>query len=501
MSSSKLLTIEIGERNIRVCEVGYGRPVVYRAVSFATPEATMYDGYIVAIDKLAEYLKLKLKEAGIFRKDVIFSISSSRILSKETEIPYVKDKLVRKVALARADEYFPTKLEDYVISTLLLTKSKKANKMRVNLFAAPRDLIAGYFHLASKLGIRVESVDYVGNAIHQWLNRKLKKETALVVNIGYYISIASIMDEGRMRMQRNIATGIDRFVQIKEALAMGENIDEILAESELELLTESMLGMLEHYNTHQMGKPISKVYVVGEGAYLDSLSERFETVLEIPTVLMKQAFGAMLGRSRTNMSKGNVESFYIACMGAGISPAGMVFDEVRIAEERREEIRRLREKITKLIVLFLFVLVLCRINFIEARNQNLRLKAEINNKKYALEMHDNYNKNKQEYEYLAKLDTATEINNDRLLILLMELESKLPQGTNISSFIYDNQGISLTVNAIDKKNAAKFIMQMRDLEYLENIEVSEIKYNAERKNYTMKMSCKYKEQKEQELNE
>lgn len=582
MGSKKILTIEIGEKNIRVCEVGYGRPVVYRTVSFLTPEGTTHDGYIVSVDKLADYIKRKLKAARLIRKEAVFTISSSRIMSRETEIPYVKENLVRRVALARADECFPMNLEDYIISSLLLTKDKKQNKMRVNLFASPRDLITGYFNLASKIGIKVESIDYVGNAIHQWLNRRLKKETALVVDVGYSISIASVMEEGRMRLQRNISTGVDRFLIseeenkensqlgdedyvspfaslvpqeeeipswavkpwelneedttsevyeayeeiIEEAKLRGEDISEILPvpkvdednlnssdelaedigenpidseeiadakleETEIELLKTSLLSLIEYYNNHKMGKPITTVYITGEGSYILNLESILQESLGIPTVLMRQAFCTMLGRTKPSVHRGNVESFYISCMGAGLSPVGMVPYEIMEEKERKEDTRRYRKILTGVLIFCLLVFALCRINYVEARRQNNLIKSEIQGRLYAAEIHDKYIKNRSKYDYLIEIDRATRRHNENLLQLFTALEESIPKGAQINTMASDNEVLSLNVLAVDKKTAAKFIMQIRKLQYVSDIEVSEITYDETSGLYSLDMNCKY----------
>lgn len=107
MKVSKVVSIEIGNIVTRICETDYKKknPKVYKCATIPTPENSVEDGYVRDKDKLVRVLKDKLSDMGIKNKNVIFTIDSNKILSREVTIPLVAENKMLEVVTAQANDY------------------------------------------------------------------------------------------------------------------------------------------------------------------------------------------------------------------------------------------------------------------------------------------------------------------------------------------------------------------------------------------------------------
>ena len=87
--SGKVVAISIGESNINLCEVAFKGDVlkVYKSVELKTPEFSYEDGIIKDYAALVKALNEAFREYDIRTRRVVFSVASSKILSKEVVIP------------------------------------------------------------------------------------------------------------------------------------------------------------------------------------------------------------------------------------------------------------------------------------------------------------------------------------------------------------------------------------------------------------------------------
>lgn len=89
---AKVLSIEISNSLIRICEMDYKKknPRVYRQAMVPTPPGAISDGYLNGIDELRTAIKRALNDNQMKTKDVIFTIASSKIVNREVMLPAVK---------------------------------------------------------------------------------------------------------------------------------------------------------------------------------------------------------------------------------------------------------------------------------------------------------------------------------------------------------------------------------------------------------------------------
>ena len=92
---AKVLSIRIGTKHVKICELQYGsgnRVFVNRILKAKIPEGAVSDGFIIDFFTAENFLRSIIDENKMTATDVIFSISSSKIATKEIESPIISEK-------------------------------------------------------------------------------------------------------------------------------------------------------------------------------------------------------------------------------------------------------------------------------------------------------------------------------------------------------------------------------------------------------------------------
>lgn len=537
MVSKRILTIEIGHLNTRICEMNYrkqNRPVIYRAVSIKTPDNCINDGYIRNTGELGEYLNRKLKVAGIKQSDVVFTIASNKIMSREIEIPAVKDSFISRMVSAQADEYLPIDTTDYIISHTVMEKDKLNNKIKLMIFAAPKDLVDDYYQLAESIGVKIESIDYVGNSSYQWLKRVVKDEAGLVVNIDSVTTLATILDNGKLMLQRNIITGTELLLHkdnfddnfssqsMEEGYRLYSDLQEEkdeyvspygntvneqstksipadaekevshnqqeISHNEIEMLIGSLSRIIEYHTNSKRGNRVSKIYITGDGAFLQGIDELIEKALGISTESVKSLPGAFFKGNAKEQSLDNQASCYIACAGAALAPIDLIPYELADYEQKKYDMRTYFVMLGLVAAACIFVITVCQLHYMSVKNESTQIQREINQEQYITEVYQGYLMAEEEYKYIQALDNSTKRNNENLNDLFNQLEDKLPRDAEITSMTSAGDDFSMSFKVTSKSVAAKVLMQLKQIDYVENVSISEVTDDG---TVNFQVTCKY----------
>lgn len=92
----RVVSIEAGVWWTKVALADYRKknPPVHKAFAFRTPEHAVEDGYIRDKEAFASALKAELSRHDIHEKEVVFTLSSSKVVTREVMIPFVKDNKI-----------------------------------------------------------------------------------------------------------------------------------------------------------------------------------------------------------------------------------------------------------------------------------------------------------------------------------------------------------------------------------------------------------------------
>jgi len=221
-----VVSIEIGESKTKaaVLSMGKKKQHIKKAVVFDTPKNAMEDGYIRDHSMFAEQLLLKLREAGIKAKDLVFAISSNKVISREVSVSAVKEKMLKSIVMSEVDEYFPMDLSEHIISYSVIGHDAENGQYRLMVYAAPEALVYGYYNMAKEMRCNMVAMDFTGNSVFQWMKRSSLEEVSLIMEVNESSSVITILNKDEMGVQRTINYGA---ITLAEALAESGSYDGI----------------------------------------------------------------------------------------------------------------------------------------------------------------------------------------------------------------------------------------------------------------------------------
>lgn len=522
--ANKIISIEIGLKTIKLCEISYKKkkPFIYNCITLETPEDTFEDGYIRDKNKLTDFLKEKIKEEKIKGEKVIFTITSSRIANREITIPMVRDNQIQSVIETNATEYFPVEVSEYIFAYNILERiiNKKEKKLRLSVYAAPNNLINNYYSVANLLGYEVEAIDYSGNSIVEILKKQIKTEANLMIQINEHTTLLSILDGNVLKLQRTIPYGTSSVVEAvlnnemyqvkdeKEALQLlcsneiiNKKIDSPNEEvaltyadieeesfvyskkkreaeditSSLSYLINNITRVLNYYLSKNKDKSINKIYIFGQGARILGIEELLKNETGIPTkklgALTSVAFDKKIDISQSE------ESEYIACIGATIHPLRFTPKEYYLLLQRKQFLHY--GKI--LIGIVVFSTLLVSYSFIQYKleqKDNEILKEKVENLSDIHIIYDAHALAQKEYSQMKQIYDSTFSPNEKLEYLLLTFEEILPAKATVQTLDFAETDFTLGFKVDSKDTAAKVLQQLKSVPEITDIStegITEIK--------------------------
>ena len=536
---AKVLSIEVGYSLTKVCEVDFKtkNPKVYSSFTIQTPENIMEDGLIRVPDSLAESLRQELDKNGIKTKQVVYTIASSKIASREAMLPFVKENKLEEVVCASAGDYFPVDLTNFKITyqiTDIVTTTDNVKQYKLMLFVAPNELLESYYALSEKAGLSVVALDYSGNSLCAAVKDVLTTGTQMVIKVDENSSILTVFSDGIMRLQRTVPYGGDTAVEAvmeaggdsgkigyKEALellrsrtCLNPTLKEVMnvevadtAEDKVKvfrshvtesvsMLVNGILRVVDYYNSRNSDKPLEQVYLTGYAEYFNGLAE-----------LMSNEIGLSINKlselqELTFMQGLNNGGEYISCIGAAIAPMDFIPDvhndkkKKALAKKKDTGDSKVSGESYRLVILVsagcaiiaIVLAVISIIPYMDAKRQNEQLHAQ-EEKLAPIEI------TYAEYTNLAALNTdiqimyaATERPNDRLVEFLEELQLKLPYGTNVLSFSSGDWDVTMTMNVESMEAAALTVLELRNFNSIETANIASVTQELDEESGAIKVT-------------
>lgn len=537
----RVLSIDIGVMTTKISELDYQKkhPKIYRSIMFDTPENTFDNGYIKNREAIADVYKEKLEEAGFKIKDVIFTISSNQILSREVVIPLVKDKQIKAVVEAEAGEYFPRDISDHVVTYTVLEKKPEEKKILILAFAAPSNLVKSYYGLADLLGLNIVAVDYAGNSSYQWLKRTATQDTDFVLQINEENSIITIMNDGVMVLQRTINYGTNT---VAEAVIESQmfQVDDLTAATELlqqdellnpkfmmnidtgadsqnpgdtyqmrllakQMITESVQLFISNLtriidyqvtrsNQTNYSSSIKDITITGGGSLIKGIDMLISNELAIP-VKKRPDLITVTTEGHQHVQQSKLCEF-ITCFGAAVAPLNFVPNDLEVKEQAKDFV--------KLYLMLFLGAVLATVALVASGFINYQLKVaeqdqlneDISSIQYIEQKRDEYMKIKAAYDSLVAMEITTHNNNDKMNDLLKELETNLPTGTIVRSFVSDGANLTMSVTVASKEIAGQLLLQLEKVPMLDMITTSgiseEMNEETGEASVSFTVTCNYK---------
>lgn len=338
--AKKVISIETGIQWTKVALVDYRKknPPVHEAFAFRTPEHAVEDGYIRDKDSLARALKEELARRQILEKDVVFTLSSSKVVTREVVIPYVKDNKIKGIIDAQSRDYFPMDISGYTISysKMDVVEDDGKKQLKLLLVAIPDNLLGNYVSFAQLAGLKAETFDYIGNGCIQLMCDSFV-DNAMIIQLEEQATVISILENKKLAFQRvtpygygatisavvdHPILGIDDEEKAFDFLlehnvifnkpSMPDNgdpaqqaINQAQADEAYEDLAESLRyhlrianTALDYYQNQVKKEFVGNVYLVGDGSRFAGIHKLFAQ--ELPLPLQKIDFAKIIDLRNQN---------------------------------------------------------------------------------------------------------------------------------------------------------------------------------------------------------
>lgn len=212
--AGKVISIEIGYSLTRICETDYKSKThkVYKSFTVPTPDGVLNDGALMISQEYVDMLKKALTENKVKTRQVMFTITSAKIASREVVIPFVKENRIGDVVNANASDYFPVDLSQYQLAYSILGvigETKGTQQYKLLVMAAPTALLSGYYDLAKALKLELAAIDYAGNSIYQVVREECAQGNNLIVKIDERSTLVMVVQNGVLSFTRNVSYGVD----------------------------------------------------------------------------------------------------------------------------------------------------------------------------------------------------------------------------------------------------------------------------------------------------
>lgn len=525
---AKVLSIEIGYSLIKIIETDFKakNPKVYRCVNIQTPDGILADGELGVTDDLVMLIRDALMANRMKTKQAVFTVTSSKIASREVIIPNVKDNKVSVVVRANAADYFPVDISQYEIaySPIGMIGDDKTNMQRkIMVFAAPRTLLEGYYSLAEKCGLSVAAMDFSGNSILQVVKNECREGVQMVIKVDERSSIITVLENGQLALQRSIPYGVDESIDAlvqsraygdmdyKQALELlrrktcvnrtlhahmdiveadagneEEQLDEgeqyVVARQQTTEALEPLMGgiarVVDFYHSRNAGKQIERTYLTGLGGDFSGLSRLLTNELGFHIVVLQKAVGFNVAKSFRGASFGE----YIACLGAAVAPLGFMPTADK-AKEGKGSFELTPIMSVSLLILCLVIsiawFVAAYMPYKQALVDNEYYRGQVTELSVYVPDYLEYTATKQAYDYLLGAYGQTQLETRYVVDFIEEMEQKMPHSFYISNLNVNAAGFTMNVTVATKEEAAECIEQLRTFATIASLSINGIYDNRE----------------------
>lgn len=490
--ASKTLTLEISNELIKLCEVshtGMKNIAVHKAVTIPTPEGSVEDGFLKNVSDIAEAIKLALKDNLIMTKDVVMTILSTKIASKEAVLPNVKPNRINDLVKANAAEYFPVNnIEDYSLTHTVLETivNDKEKNLRILAMAAPLNIVTPYYELAKQAGLNVVAVDYLGNSTLQMLKLQIDEAPSMVIQIGNDSTIINVMKNRVLQFQRTVPYGrsavVNAIMDTKkvsyqvavELLSRGSIVHETFDGEEitesLRYLVNSISRIVDYYIARNQDSPIEKAYIMGDGASVIGIEKLLTNELNIDftkiTDLKAVEPDKFFRISRNELLQ------YMSTMGACLAPVNFAQASATKSKESKNV------NVTKYLIIALVVSVLASlvlvavptIRYVKLSVDKKNYEEKVKNLEGARKTYNDYVVSREKRDNLQDFYVNNSSNNnDYLYEFMKDLEEVLPSDLLLTTISSKNGSVSMTGYCRDKATLARTLMQLKELPYVSNV--------------------------------
>lgn len=492
--ASKVLTITIGNDYTKISEVLYSSHKlvhVYFSKSIPTPQDCVEDGQIRDVPAVANAIKETIYNEGILTKDVIFSIQSNKIVSKEILIPHMKDNLIMGYINTNATEYFPVNIDEYVFtySTLETVLDEDEKKIRMMVMAAPVGIVERYYDIAELLELNVKAVDYVGNSTLQLVKMQVDEAPTLIIQMGDDNTVISILEDKVLQMMRavpygrsTVANALMEKKEISYAEAMEKlSTERVLKESftdndyvtdSLKYLASNISRVMDYYTSKNPSTTIEKAILITEGKPIRAIETLFSYELGMKVNKLEE-LNRVIADPSLNMSLTEL-TVYLSNVGCILNPVNFVPRSALIKAKKGSDSRSTIFVLAGAFVIALAVVLVPLIQYLSKNSESKKLKSDIKRIEDITVVVDKYHTAKDKYDDVNAFMLYASDPDDDMLKFINFLEEEMPSDISITNLSIASGEVTMVCKGSSKETVAAFIVTLKNQSNISGVECNTI---------------------------
>lgn len=492
--ASKVLSVTVGNDYTKISELMFSSHKivnVYFSTTIPTPKDCVDDGQIRDVKALADAIKGVIYDAGILTKDVIFTIQSNKVISKEVVAPFMKEARIMDYINTNATEYFPVNIDEYVFTYNILENilDGSEKKYRMMVMAAPVGMVEKYYDVATQLELKILSVDYVGNSTLQLIKLQIDEAPTLVIQMGDESTIISILENNVLQLMRSVpygrATVANAIVEkndityeeamekianervLKESFAVGDYVTD-----SLKYLANNISRVMDYYTTKHTSNTIEKAVLIVEGKPIRAL----ETLLsdEIGMKINKiEELNQVIAEPSLNLPLAELTS-YLSNIGCVLKPVNFISRSATVKTKKSSDSKIFIYSILASVVVSAVLVAIPLVKNISKKSENKQILSDIDKVKPIQQVVDTYYNAKDKYTDIATFDAMAKSNNDDLGKFIEFLSDKMPSDIEIASLSVMNGNVTMSCSGNSKQTLAQFISTLKKQSNISGVTCSSV---------------------------
>ena len=532
---ARFLSIEAESTQIRVGEVEISgrKGRMLQCFCVPVPQGSVEDGQIRDTKGLGELLRQQLNERGIRTKKAWFVTGSTRIASREVQIPLVKKSRIQSIIEANATDYFPIDVTKYVMSYIILgitgekgkkgeeAEQKKAadqeRQYRLMVYASPKAISTAYYEFSQSAGLTLSGITFTGNTVYQTVQEEYTSGAHILIKVELENTGISIIRDGKLSFQRNINYGMESAVEtirsfpqfgdrleVQDALQLlsekkwiypsldgqiGEEPDTVKSEvtESLRYLVGNISRIMDYYISRNGDVNFESIVLCGMGGQVQGLAELLTQELGQKVELLTKI--TRYSVPDTNKHEGLF--LYIAVMDP-------VKSGLNLMEKTGRKQKEVKETLSGAWVVFgvgaLAAVALAAAGVgarIYQTHEQDRLNQRIAEEQSIEDVYAAYNNAKSQYDNFQSMYAYTNTPNEGLEAFIQEMEEKMPSSITVETFSSTGSQVSFSMRVASKSEAANTLIQLRTFDSLSSVTTTGID-EGEDGTVTMSVTCTYR---------
>ncbi|GFR36632.1 type IV pilus biogenesis protein PilM [Thermobrachium celere] len=262
------LCIELNRNYVKVVEGRKGKKVNLSKLQYIKLNS-LNDTVLDVLDEnlIIDVLNKFFFENKVSKKNVNVVLSGlTNLLVREVTIPYVQSDKIYTMLKYESAQYFPVNIDKYILDykVLEVLKDGKNKKLRLLVFAVPKNIIDQVISIVNRLNLKVNKIDIEPNVLAK-LSKRLEigeKKSEMLLNIENNFLTAVIVKDGIVQLTKTYPHDLN----------FGEDGELIISEYSLNEIYENIIKLIEFYRLRER-QELNSVYTLGEMSKMIKLNE------------------------------------------------------------------------------------------------------------------------------------------------------------------------------------------------------------------------------------